>query len=492
MRKTICLFALLSLLAVSCSKEKTIEVNGVSLVYEVSGKGEPVLLIHGNGGSHHDLDTLNAQLVKAGYKVYAPDSRGQGANAPLDEYHYADMAEDMFQFCEKLKIEKPLVFGWSDGGIIALELEMAHPGTIRKMMICGANITTDCAADPESWNAYISANADKPLVRLMRDEPNINKKDLGAIACPVLVAAGEFDMISETQTRMIVNAIPLSKLMLVPGEDHVSYIYNNPKAGEIFLDFVENFASPRIHAHRGGRYEQEENTLEAFRATYEAGCHCFETDVHITTDGEYVIMHDSNVSRMTDGEGDIETMTAEEIRSLTTKEGNKVPFLEDILEYFNSKDKTYLEFEMKTTDTKYYDQELIEKYCDGLYKKVMENKPEKSTYLLTSFDERPLLYLKENYPDADLLLISAAPCSRELVDHCVSLGIKRLAFTTDGTTRASIRYAHHQGLFVTIWPGGKVEDTILGAALGADHLCTDIPVEVMTYVKAHDIPIRYQ
>jgi|GEM_PF-315615 len=495
MKKLVYLIILLTSLSTACNQqpEKTIEVNGVNLVYEVTGKGQPVILIHGNGGSHHDLDTLNAQLAKAGYKVYALDSRGQGANAPLPEYHYADMAEDVFQFCEALGIEKPYVFGWSDGGIIGLELEIAHPGTIRKMMICGANITTDCAADPESWNTYMEAHAENnPLVRMMRDEPNITAKELSTIKCPVLVCAGEFDMISEAHTRTIANSIPGSRLMLVPGGDHVSYIYNNPRAGVIFLDFLENFSEPRVHAHRGGRYEQEENTMEAFRATYDAGCHCFETDVHITSDGEFVIMHDANVSRMTDGEGVIETMTAEEIRSLTTKEGNKVPFLDELLGYFNSKEKMYVELEMKTMDTTYYSRELIEQYCDGIYEKVMSDKPASSTYLFTSFDERPLLYLKSKYPDAELMYISGKPCSRELVDHCVELGVPRLACTVDGSTRAAVRYAHHEGLLVSIWPGYAVEDSILGAALGADQLCTDIPVELMTYLREHDINIRYR
>ena len=74
----------------------TIEVNGQTLLYSVRGPedGKPVVLMHGNGGSHESLKTQSLQLAKAGYRVYCPDSRGQGANAPLDECHYADMAED--------------------------------------------------------------------------------------------------------------------------------------------------------------------------------------------------------------------------------------------------------------------------------------------------------------------------------------------------------------------------------------------------------------
>ncbi|MCI7812931.1 MAG: alpha/beta fold hydrolase [Lachnospiraceae bacterium] len=63
----------------------TIEVNGVSLYYEVAGEGKPVVLVHGNGGNHKVFHVEIQQLVDAGYQVYALDSRGQGENEPLDE-----------------------------------------------------------------------------------------------------------------------------------------------------------------------------------------------------------------------------------------------------------------------------------------------------------------------------------------------------------------------------------------------------------------------
>ena len=92
-----------------------IDVNGVSLHYAVVGEGKPVVLVHGNGETHDLFDTEIRQLVEAGYKVYAPDSRGHGANLPLSEYHYADMAEDIYQFIQALDLDKPGYYGHSDG-----------------------------------------------------------------------------------------------------------------------------------------------------------------------------------------------------------------------------------------------------------------------------------------------------------------------------------------------------------------------------------------
>ena len=99
---------------------KIVKINNVFLHYAEAGAGRPVLLLHGNGEDHHLLNVEMTQLAEAGYHVYAPDSRGHGANAPLQEYHYADMADDIFMMIRRLGLDKPALYGHSDGGIIAL------------------------------------------------------------------------------------------------------------------------------------------------------------------------------------------------------------------------------------------------------------------------------------------------------------------------------------------------------------------------------------
>ena len=221
------------------AQERTITVNNTSILYEVSGTGKPIILLHGNGGSHHDLDTLHAQLQHAGYKVYALDSRGQGANPPLTEYHYKDMADDVYQFCQSLHINNPIIYGWSDGGIIALELEIMHPGTASQLIICGANLNPNGLK--EDFHAHFIATADttNPLTRMMLYEPNITIEQLSTIQCPVLVCAGEHDLISEAHTRLIAESIPKGELLIIPNEDHGSYIWHSPKIGNILLQHLQ-------------------------------------------------------------------------------------------------------------------------------------------------------------------------------------------------------------------------------------------------------------
>ena len=237
------LIALGAIIFAACARKPgkhSIEVNGVSLVYEVSGKGKPVILLHGNGGSRHDLDTERKQLVKAGYKVYAPDSRGQGENAPLKEYHYKDMAEDIYQFINKLGLEKPAVYGWSDGGIIALELEIMHPGTSSMILCAGANAWIPFTT-PEKFEEFFSElDPEEPLVKLMLTEPDMTTEELSTIKCPALICAGENDLVIESQTREIAESIPDAELLIVEGHDHGSYIVNNPLMGEIIIKFLRS------------------------------------------------------------------------------------------------------------------------------------------------------------------------------------------------------------------------------------------------------------
>lgn len=224
----------------STNEPKTIEVNGVSLQYIVEGRGTPVILLHGNGGSYDNLKEVGEVMKESGFKVYLVDSRGQGHNAPIDEYHYQDMAEDIFQFIEKLKIEKPALLGWSDGGIVGLELALAHPGSISSLAVCGANIFPE-GVKPDIF-AYFKEVMNDPskasaLFKMMIEEPQIIPESLKEISIPVLVMAGSDDMILESHTKLISDNIPNSTLLILEGETHGSYVLDG-RAGKYYIEFL--------------------------------------------------------------------------------------------------------------------------------------------------------------------------------------------------------------------------------------------------------------
>lgn len=220
--------------------ECSAKVNGVDIKYYVSGPkdGKPVLLLHGNGGSHKSMRTQARQLAHEGYRIYSPDTRGHGANAPLQEYHYADMAEDMAQLIKQLHIEGCTVYGWSDGGIIALMLEMSHPGICGLIAASGANLYPDCGENFEEFKQWIYEH-DTPITRMMLTEPDIKPEELKAIKCPVLITCGRNDVVSVEHTQLIAGSIPGSELEIFEGEDHGSYIKRSPKMGRRLLEFFK-------------------------------------------------------------------------------------------------------------------------------------------------------------------------------------------------------------------------------------------------------------
>ena len=224
----------------SYDADNVIAVNGVTLHYAVVGDGRPVILIHGNGENHQMFAAEIRQLAEAGYRVYAPDSRGHGANERLQEYHYADMAEDMYCFIKQLGLDRPALYGHSDGGIIGLMLAISHPGTLGLLAVSGANLTP-AGLDPAFIEKFTAINEEKPnpLITLMLTEPQINPDSLKNISIPVLVTAGENDLILRTETETIARSIPQAKLVILEGEDHGSYIEDSEIMGQLLIEFLK-------------------------------------------------------------------------------------------------------------------------------------------------------------------------------------------------------------------------------------------------------------
>ena len=104
-----------------------IKANGINMHYQKTGRGYPVLTIHGNGEDGSIFAPL-AALLEDRCAVYAPDSRDHGdSDKTGGELYYSDMAEDISGFIAALNIKRPLLVGSSDGGIISLLTAINRP-----------------------------------------------------------------------------------------------------------------------------------------------------------------------------------------------------------------------------------------------------------------------------------------------------------------------------------------------------------------------------
>jgi pimeloyl-ACP methyl ester carboxylesterase len=239
-----------------------VHVNDIRVYYEVYGSGRPLLLMHGNGGWINDLRNQIPEFAKY-FKVIAVDSRAQGLSTDSDrELSFSLMASDMAQLLDSLNIDSAYVLGWSDGGIVGLELALKYPRKIAKLVAVGANFLPDSTALPagmihemetSSFAGLDSATQqgivshshfperagliyDK-LNRLDLFHPHFTLEQLHSIKVPTLVMAGDHDIIIDTHTLNLFHALPDAQLCIMPGAGHGFLLGKPAIANEIIKSF---------------------------------------------------------------------------------------------------------------------------------------------------------------------------------------------------------------------------------------------------------------
>ena len=236
---------------------KYYDIRGFKMYCEIYGEGQPVLIIHGNGGSISNF-TGNIPYFSGKYKVIVADSRAQGKSAdPGDSLTYEMMADDYSALLDQLHVDSADVIGWSDGGIDGLLLAIRHPEKVKKLAVTGANLWPDSTAVfQEVWDmvrpAYAGIKAKKAtgtltaqeknnfkLLRLLCDEPHIPLGDLHKISCPSLVIGGDHDVIIPEHTMLIAHSIPRSYLWILPNSGHSTPVAYR----ELFNKTVDDFFS---------------------------------------------------------------------------------------------------------------------------------------------------------------------------------------------------------------------------------------------------------
>jgi len=232
---------------------KYANINGNRIYYEVYGEGEPLLLLH---GSSESIQSFNKQLpaFSKAYKVIAVDTRGHGkSTADTTRLSYDLYAEDMYQLLNELHLDKVNILGWSDGGNTGLILATKHPEKVKKLAVMGAVITADSTA-VFGWvrdtvrssirKAELAPRTPKTafairVLHSLLEEPNVDPAALKTIQCPVLVMAGEHDLIKQSHTELIARSIPSSTLVIFKNASHMAPWEIPDEFNKTVLDFLK-------------------------------------------------------------------------------------------------------------------------------------------------------------------------------------------------------------------------------------------------------------
>lgn len=223
----------------------------MKLYYRECGKGQPMILLHGNGedGTYFEKQI---RFFSKKYRVIAIDTRGHGKSprgtAP---FTLEQFAEDLKNFLDEKKLRRIILLGFSDGGNIALTFALHYPEYVDRLILNGANLnpfgvtpsvqlpivaeyglcrlrrmapkSAGTERQPEERERYKGSLEQKTeLLGLMVKGPWIHPSELKKLKMPVLVIAGTEDMIRNGHTRQIHRAIPGSRLKLIRGDHFIA------------------------------------------------------------------------------------------------------------------------------------------------------------------------------------------------------------------------------------------------------------------------------
>lgn len=246
-----------------------VTVGGIRLYYEISGEGEPLLLIMGLGGHVLDWGWVLPERLAEGRSVIAFDNRGSGrSEQPPGPYSIEEMAEDAVGLLDALEIERADVFGVSMGGMIAQEMAVRHPERIGRLILGATSPGGEASVcAPPEVQAYLEPRLDLTLhealwwsapagypQEFIDAHPDIVERKIQAnmahpssleayraqlaayrafdigdrlaeIRAPTLVMAGSSDILIPPENGLILaEKIPGAELRIIEGAGHLFWI----------------------------------------------------------------------------------------------------------------------------------------------------------------------------------------------------------------------------------------------------------------------------
>jgi pimeloyl-ACP methyl ester carboxylesterase len=234
-------------------------VNGMQMYYEVSGAGEPLVVLHGAYMNIPSMGAIIPQLART-HKVYALELQGHGRTTDIERpITYQNMADDVAAFMDAVKLSKADVFGYSMGAGVGLQLAIRHPARVNKLVAASG------AYDVRGWQPEFTAMIPSMTVEMivgmpfaadyrklapnpdgfpelarkliaLEKEPMAWEEQVKGIKAPVLVIAGDADVMTLEHSvalfRLLGGGVagdmgkplPASRLAILPATAHTAVI----------------------------------------------------------------------------------------------------------------------------------------------------------------------------------------------------------------------------------------------------------------------------
>lgn len=246
--KALALVALAGCATATADRAGYASVHGLRMYYEEHGRGPPLLLLHGGGSTvQTTFGAVLPKLARAHY-VVAPEQQGHGHTADVDRpLSFEQMADDTAALLEQLGIEKADVLGFSNGGMVALQLAIRHPGRVRRLILC-SSFYAHAGLVPELRQGFEHASpADMPAplrdaylavaphpealpafvaktVAMMRSFPDVPEAVVRTVGAPTLVMVGDADVILPEHALRLSRLVKHGQLAVFPGSAHGTYL----------------------------------------------------------------------------------------------------------------------------------------------------------------------------------------------------------------------------------------------------------------------------
>ena len=221
-----------------------IKVNNINIHYEIVGNGKPVILLNPNSTNTNAMKFI-ANKLSQDFQVYLFDRRCCGKSEKNCILSYEESAKDVFEFINKLNIDKPYLLGASGGATVALNVAIQYPNSISKLICCSGVARNGIIYKPayakimEKIPYYPGKKENEMFESLNNTMKTLDKTDFEKIDVPTLIVnGGKKDIVPADEAEYISNNIKNSELLILEKEGHFSYM-NNCKWYDKLKEFLE-------------------------------------------------------------------------------------------------------------------------------------------------------------------------------------------------------------------------------------------------------------